>query len=239
MSIYAPLKIFDPKRKYHLVPDRTGWIIEQCRGRTVLHVGCTDSPITQMRLRDKTLLHGQLTSSSGEVIGIDISDEGLAVLQEAGFSNVRKVDAESMRFKNFDKKFEVILAGDVMEHMNNPGNFLESALSVLEEDGKLIIGVPSALTFNILKAWLFRHEQVHKDHCFYYSPKTLSCLCSRYGLLPTRLLFTCQPLTKGESRVFGNMRSLLIRVCPPLSPSMIMVFKRAEFVDQRESTIWK
>jgi len=239
MSIYVPLKIFDPTRRIHVVADRAEWILERCRGRTVLHVGCTDAPITQTRLRDKTLLHAQLASSSSEVEGIDISDEGLALLRDAGFSDVRKMDAESMRFEDFGKRFEVILAGDVMEHMNNPGKFLEGALSTLEQDGELIIGVPSALTFNVLKAWLLRREQVHKDHCFYYSPKTLSCLCRRYGFLPTCLSFTCQPLVAGESRLFGALRSWLLRACPSLAPSIIMTFKRAEVVEQMEYAIWK
>jgi hypothetical protein len=146
------------------------------------------------------------------------------------------MDAESL---SLDIKFDTILAGDVLEHMNNPGKFLERVPDLLVRGGELIVGVPSALTFNAVKAWVFGSEQVHRDHTFYFSPKTLATLCGRYGLLPVRLVFTVQPRVKGESRAFIFLRNSILQLRKCMAPSFIMHFKHVNDVDQRYAIEWR
>jgi len=203
MSIYKPLKIYDPTQKIHLEFERAKYLQSLVFGKSVLHVGCTDYPITEERIKTKNLLHCELKESARTLLGIDNSEKGVNILRSHGFTNVTVMDAEEL---NLSSKFEIILAGDVLEHMNNPGKFIEKSRHQLCDNGELIIGVPSALTINNLKAWLGGWEQVHCDHTFYFSPKTLAALCGRYGLLPTRLVFTVQPQYAGESNLFCKFK---------------------------------
>ena len=150
MAIYNTLKIYAPDRKFYLEFDRNEYLQQNIKGKTVLHVGCSDFPITKQRIRENNLLHKKLQESAKEIVGIDLSEEGISILKEHGFDNVLTMDAENMKLST---KFDVILAGDVSEHLNNPGLFLNKVRSLLNHGGKIIIGVPSALTFNNLKAW--------------------------------------------------------------------------------------
>jgi SAM-dependent methyltransferase len=206
------------------------------KGKCVLHVGCSDFPITEERIRSRNLLHIKLQDSAKEVIGIDLSEEGIGILKTFGIDNVFVMDAEDIKLTT---SFDTILGGDVLEHMNNPGKFLEKASRLLNPNGEIILGVPSALTINNLKCWLGRWEQVHSDHTFYFSPKTLSTLCSRYGLLPTKLIFTVQPQGAYESTLFVVFRKILLKLFKTMAPSFIMHFKRAEEIDQYSFIEWK
>lgn len=235
-SIYSSLKIFDPAQRIEFKPDRAAYLVAQARGKRTLHVGCTDAPITADRLADGTLLHLTLRRVTQSILGIDISKEGLALLQAHGCDDVSLVDAEHL---DLPERFECILAGDVLEHLNNPGMFIDGARRHLTDNGELIIGVPSALSAGIVKTWLHTREDVHRDHTFYFSPKTLAELCRRHGLLPTKLVFTTQPALPSESRLFVAVRSMLTRLQPALSPSLIMHFRPSETVDQSAYAVWK
>ena len=236
MSIYNTLKIYDVDKRFHLEFDRNGYLEECIRGKSVLHVGCSDFPITEQRIKDKNLLHLKLHNSGKEIVGIDLSEEGIGILKKHGFNNVLVMDAENIELT---RKFDVILAGDVLEHLNNPGKFFEKAISLLSPNAEVIIGVPSALTINNFKAWFGLWEQVHCDHTFYFSPKTLSALCARYKLVPVKLVFTVQPQGACESATFVILRKILLRVSKAMSPSFIMHFKKAEEVDRSSYVEWK
>jgi hypothetical protein len=61
----------------HYIPDRDQWILKQCAGKRVLHLGCTDWPVTAERLKAGKLLHQKLTSVCSLVVGVDPDEEGI------------------------------------------------------------------------------------------------------------------------------------------------------------------
>lgn len=235
MSIFETLRIYDNHKKIRLNLDRQNYLIDCTVNKTVLHVGCTDYPITEERIKTNNLLHTKLQKTAKEIIGIDLSNDGIDIFRENGITDVFHMNAEEMEF---DKKFDVILAGDVLEHMNNPGNFIQKAYDHLIDDGELIIGVPSALTFNNIRTWLTNKELVHSDHTFYFSPKTLACLCGRYDFLPTKLIFTVQPQTTNESKLYVQIRATILKLIKSMAPSMIMHFKKSVSVDKSHYYVW-
>jgi 2-polyprenyl-3-methyl-5-hydroxy-6-metoxy-1,4-benzoquinol methylase len=235
VNLYAPLRIYDADRRIRYEPDRAAYLLDQLRNRKVLHVGCSDSPITGRRLAEGSLLHLRLRKVTAEVLGIDIVRDALALMQQHGCNDVQYMDCEHL---DLPTKYERILAGDVVEHLNNPGLFLQGAVRHLAPGGELVIGVPSAFSFNTLRVWGQRREMVHHDHTFYFSPKTLAELCRRHGLLPTRLVFTVQPQTQAESKAFVSLRSAIIRACPSLAPSMIMHFRHESEVSREAFVTW-
>lgn len=236
MDIYNKLRIYDIDSSYHLEFDRNGYLGKCIENKTLLHVGCSDFPITQQRINEKNLLHQKLEELARSITGIDLSEEGINILIKHGFKNVFRMDAENLELCN---KFDVIVAGDVMEHLNNPGLFLQGAIPLLNPGGEIIIGVPSALTLNNIKPWFFGWEQVHVDHTFYFSPKTLSALCARFDLLPTKLIFTVQPAGPYESTAYVFARKMVLKLCNTMAPSIIMHFKKAEDVDKTVYFDWK
>jgi 2-polyprenyl-3-methyl-5-hydroxy-6-metoxy-1,4-benzoquinol methylase len=228
MSLYEPIRIFDPEGTIGLDLDRTGYLIREVAGKSVLHVGCADYPITEQRISEGTLLHEHLAGSAASILGVDLSSEGIEILRRHGFADVELMDAEQLMLTD---RYDLIVAGDIIEHMSNPGRFFAQVGGLLKPGGEMIIGVPNAYSFNIVKYVLTGREPTHKDHTFFFSPKTLAQLCARFDLLPVKLCFTTQPKGRHESMPFIALRSVLLRAARRLAPSFIMHFRPRQTVD--------
>lgn len=181
-DIFSKTKIYGRDRR-DIATTKEIYVVEAVKGKTVLHVGCTDSPITEKKHKAGILLHELIEKSASEVVGIDLCELGVQYMKDAGFKNIRVMNAEKMEF---DRCFDVIVAGDLVEHVSNPGLFLQQIPKLLATNGRLILSVPHAFSRNwAYSMWYRNKELVHKDHCCYYSPKTMATLCSRFDLLPS------------------------------------------------------
>ena len=112
---------------------RAEHIIKYVKGPCVLDVGCTghivepDSPYW---------LHGQLRKHFPNVVGIDISADNVERLKKLGYENVYVASAEQF---TLNQKFNTIVAGELIEHLSNPGLFLERAKEHLAPGGRIVI----------------------------------------------------------------------------------------------------
>ncbi len=160
---------------------KDNYIIQQCSNKKVLHVGCTDYPFFEESLKNQSLLHTKLVTIAQDVIGIDIAIEDVLKMQQLGY-DVRVIDAHDMSSHNFPEKFDVIVLGDVIEHLTNPGMVLTEAKKLLAPDGKIIISVPNAFGIVRFLKSFFGYEQVHQDHVAYYSSGTLETFAQNLEL---------------------------------------------------------
>jgi SAM-dependent methyltransferase len=101
-------------------------------------------------------------------------------MRQLGF-NVVCDDAENPQHLNGAGPFEVIVAGDIIEHLNNPGAMLAAMKSRLSRDGVFIISTPNAFRwYNPILATV-GHEFNHPDHTAWFSFLTLKTLAGRHG----------------------------------------------------------
>jgi 2-polyprenyl-3-methyl-5-hydroxy-6-metoxy-1,4-benzoquinol methylase len=120
-------------------------ILNQIDGGDVLDVGCVQHDPTKQY--DANWLHQHLYSYADTVLGVDIDEDGVRVLRQSGF-NVTTADAETL---DIDGTFDYIVAGELIEHLSNPGQFLTASKSKLTEDGTLIITTPNPWCWPRLK----------------------------------------------------------------------------------------
>mgnify|MGYP000552705285 CR=1 FL=1 len=80
----------------------------------------------------------------------------------------------NMETYQFGKRFDAIVAGDVIEHVNNPGLFLENCRKHLKAGGLLLITTPNA------KWWTVFYKP-HIEHVLWHDRFTLYTLLKRYG----------------------------------------------------------
>src|SRR5690606_33526523 len=105
---------------------RVDLILEACAGKSVLHLGCTNYPYTQDAIEKDMLLHHHIEKVAGELYGFDYDQEGLDILAADGTANLFQDDLEDLGSVPLDRKFDVIIAGEMIEHMVNPGLFLKA-----------------------------------------------------------------------------------------------------------------
>tara|TARA_Y100000310_G_scaffold82715_1_gene79302 strand:- start:7903 stop:8424 length:522 start_codon:yes stop_codon:yes gene_type:complete len=70
----------------------------------------------------------------------------------------------NMETYSFKKTFDVIVAGDVLEHVVNQGLFLKNIRKHLKKNGKLIITTPNAKWFTIILRPNPTHTTWHDKH---------------------------------------------------------------------------
>lgn len=161
---------------------RKDYIIEKCKGKRVLHVGCCDTPLMQDRIKNNKLLHFQLHEVAQELYGIDISEKDIILLKEKyKIQNLIVGNCERISDYFPAARFDVVVASELLEHLSNPGNFLLSLKSLLYPTSILIVSVPNGVAFRRGINSILRRETVHSDHNFYFSRKTISGLLMRHG----------------------------------------------------------
>ncbi|MEZ5288457.1 MAG: class I SAM-dependent methyltransferase [Vicinamibacterales bacterium] len=121
-----------PARPPRLV-QRVAFIEEACAGKRVLHLGCTNWPYTETVIRDGSLLHLRLMARAAELHGLDSDREGLDVLAAHGVPHLHLGDLERLDETALDGPFDVIVAGEIIEHLSNPGLFLRGVRRLMDD----------------------------------------------------------------------------------------------------------
>lgn len=124
-------------------------------------------------------LHGKLLEKSKNVIGIDINGPGVTSLRKRGF-NVLKVNAE----EKFDlhKKFDIIIAARVIEHLQNLGIFFDNIKRHLSTRGVVVIITPNAHSISFFSQMLFcKRTDISKKHTHWHNEQSLCNLLESNG----------------------------------------------------------
>ena len=116
-----------------------------------------------------------------ETFGIDVIERHV---EDA--KNLYGLDVEAVDFIEFesDRKWDVIIMGDVLEHVSDPGLALAKAESLLHEDGALWISTP---TFESAFSNIVGHNDAMRKqqyHLNYFSRESLYALLEKNYLLP-------------------------------------------------------
>ena len=220
--------------------DRNSFLVERARGKKVLHLGCADEHTVGLKLQTHTHLHAQLASVARELWGVDVSEAALAELRQAGFGNlvtgnVEKLD-EIPDLRN--QQFDLVIAGELIEHIFNPGLFLHACRRVCSADTELILTTPNALVYSQPIFAMLDREAIHPDHMLMWSPTTLKNLVARsgfavkefwvYGDMPCVQLGANEPIGKTLARVAlrgldAVIRQTVVRFRPWLNNGLILV----------------
>ncbi|MBN1391367.1 MAG: class I SAM-dependent methyltransferase [Sedimentisphaerales bacterium] len=212
--------------KYVYVDD---WVLHGMKGKSVLHLGCVGDHLAE---GPKACMHVKISEVADTLWGVDIDSSGLDKVRAWLPEDRDRIryfcgNVENLQCLAIDRKFEVIFAGSIIEHLSNPGLMISEFKDLLSPDGVVIIVTPHSFgLLQYLRVALRRKEAVNPQHCCYFSASVLSELCSRYGLVPvdwyTGYGYRKPSLKISIERAFGVP---FFRVFPHLGGSLIGTFK--------------
>jgi SAM-dependent methyltransferase len=143
----------------------------------VLDVGFWGQGITE---NNPQWIHELLCTASETVYGTDLQYDESATRIRANPSRYRKANAESFDFDGM--QFDTIVASELIEHLSNPGMFLDSCKKYLKPGGMLILTTPNCFNLFNIAGKLSRKEPVtNADHTCYYNSVTLIHLLEKNG----------------------------------------------------------
>jgi|KBSMisStaDraftv2_1062788.scaffolds.fasta_scaffold141910_2 SAM-dependent methyltransferase len=165
-------------RTGRLVDDRIAYLCRLAAGRSVLDVGVVEH--TGDAAESAGWLHGHIKRHAAQCLGVDVLELEVAKLRERGYD----VICADVTQEPLAQKFDVIIGGEVIEHLDAPGRFMESCAAMLRPGGTLAISTPNPWYANvILKGCFGRSAFVDSaDHVAWYEPSVLYELGQRHGL---------------------------------------------------------
>jgi len=154
-------------------------------GTAVLDLGCVDARPARRSGHSSAhapdLLFRRLVEVNPDAVGVDHDAEGVAALQSAGYHAV----CANVQTLDLGWQFDTIVAGELIEHLDNPGLFLTAVRRHLKPGGKLILTTPNP--FYALQAWhIWRRgrPRCNEGHVVWFDPVTLTRLLRRCGFEP-------------------------------------------------------
>lgn len=148
---------------------------------SVLDIGCVRHDLDSQEWQEpppREFLHADLRRRAETVIGIDLIESEVKRMQEAGY-DVRVSDAESFEM---DRRFDVITAGELIEHLSNPGEFLDRCHEHLTEDGRLILTTPNPRRLHMLWWYAMGQEtRANSEHTMWFDHYVMQELAARHG----------------------------------------------------------
>ena len=150
----------DFEKKYHSVEEKHWWfvgrreiivklikkIFTQSKNIKILEIGCSGGPLLKLLL----------SQGYSQAIGIDNSKRAIQLCKERGLKNVHVMDGVK---PNFDREeFDIIIASDVLEHIQNDKKAIKAWKGILKKGGVIICFVPA------LRILWSKHDEDNKHY---------------------------------------------------------------------------
>ena len=207
--------LYQPLEKLHVVRpvDRVPFLKAACTNKTVLDLGAMDETAYQSKRGRGTWLHEELASVAQRVIGVDnsaaVPPEGL---RTGDRSMIHRGDVHALGAFLEQHPFDpdVIVAGELIEHLPNPLAFLQSIAAEPRLRSKLLLlTTPNATALHNCLIALTRRESTHPDHLCILSFKTMNTLLLRSGATDWELVPYLARFTEMKERHTGARRALV------------------------------
>ena len=153
------------------------------KNKEVLDLGVVDARVARGNAEERfdrsgKILFFQLAEINPDIVGLDLDEEGVEALKKRGYNAV----CGDVHVVDLNKKFDTIIAGEIIEHLDNPGQFLCNMFRHLKPGGRLVVSTPNPFYAKQRgKIWRRGLPQVHEEHTCWFDPITLNHLLNRSG----------------------------------------------------------
>lgn len=166
------------------VDDRISFMRQACADKKVLDIGCVAHESS--RIDSPMWLHRHLAEVASLCVGVDVSPDGVAAMTEAGFIAVQHDLCEGLGPIAQHGLFDVIVAGELVEHVESLGMVFQTATDALTREGRLIITTPNPYAPWRVSAGRRGIVWENADHICYLFPSGVAELAERHGLVLTQ-----------------------------------------------------
>jgi SAM-dependent methyltransferase len=158
--------------------EKIPFIQDICRDMEVLDLGCLRHN-AEFAEKDPNWLHQKIKDVAKRVVGFDYLEEEVKKLKNSEY-DIRYGDVtKPLPLSN---KFDVIIAGDLIEHLSNFEGFFENCSKFLKNGGILLLSTCNPFyTDGFHYAAIKGAFVINPEHTCWIDPQSLSQLAFRFG----------------------------------------------------------
>ncbi len=205
--------------------NRLKYFLDTCSDKKVLHLGCSSGQHIRARIERGSLLHSKLNNVASVLHGLDLDEDSLKVMSdEYGIQHLHHGNAEKLEEADINEKFDIVLAGDLLEHLTCPGAMLEGIKPLLLNTGRVVISTNNAFGLNYqIRRWTGNFIE-HFEHVCFFSPETLLHLFERHGYKIIKMYgaYTEPPYTLSQKLKF-TFGAPLYKIFPVLAGTLVVI----------------
>ena len=163
--------------------------------KSVLDIGVAEHTVD--RIQSDTWKHRRIAAKASYCLGVDILEDMVNYLKSLGF-NVKTIDATSDT--DLGDRFDVVHAGDVIEHVDSPVQLLKFCARHVKDEGIVLVRTPNPYCYDYVLG-IIRNgtDRSNLEHVCYVTPTQALELGRRSGLILTNYY----TLTKVEFGIKG------------------------------------
>lgn len=166
--------------------DREAFVLERCAGKSVLDLGCVKHS-AEFAAKDPNWLHRRIRSAARRCVGVDYARAEVEKLKAIG---IEVVFGDVTKPLPLDERFEVIFAGDLIEHLSSFEGFFENCSRLLAPGGALILSTPNPFYADGFHyAAIKRRVLINPEHVCWIDPQAMLQLVGRFGFRISDLRF--------------------------------------------------
>ena len=190
------------------------------RGSCILDIGCHDGTFLSM-----------IKNQDNTFFGLDASDWAVTEARKKGLEVYQYFFDDQTPLPFDDNSIDIIVAGEIIEHIYDTDFFLEEIGRTLKAGGKLLISTPNVASFGRRMQLLFGispaieispNETGSVGHIRYFTFKTLKQLLVKHKFKILSEQSDCVNFSQ-----HGKMRSTnLAQIFPTFGASVIMLVKK-------------
>ncbi len=138
--------------------NREAIILDYFKGKTVLQIGFAHAAYIKEKLTNGNLLHYSFTSVTAELFGIDSDKDAVQTYQQkTKDSNVAAIAIYEILAHEV-MYYNLVLIGEVLEHIRNPSTIIEYLEQKIKNGQKLLVTVPNIIYSTVLRHICFEQN---------------------------------------------------------------------------------
>ena len=207
---------------------RNNFVYKYVKGKEVLHLGFLGED-EKKRFSD---IHEFLLKNTKNTLGIDIDKKRVDILKKKGFDVMCDDAITLVKLKETNRKFEVIFAGEIIEHLENPFQFIENLKELLKPDGVIILTTPNIYSLRFIirhtifgiesPYWQNRANEIRYGHVIGFSKMLFENFLLRSNFKIVNFSYVIKNEYSGFRAFFEKFISMIF---PRFSPTLIYIVK--------------
>ena len=199
-------------------------ILEMARARNVLNVGAAGNASYYRDNGPVGWLHAHLDDVADQLTGLDLDADEVLAAKQYGYE-IQLGNCESVEF---DRKFDLIILADVLEHVDSPASALQNMVNHLAPEGRLVLTTPNATFFgNVLNVLMRKPPRLYWDHVNLFVPENIQALCDRHGYqLCQTTMYSLVDKRSASLRIKSSILQAIGSVFPRFHSAFMCVIQR-------------